>query len=114
MIAWYQPEEFWRIVEARRGDGPSPDGSFTFQMPLQEIRGRIPMVAPTFTPVKEGDFPGPVERWYGSVGSCLFTMTFHYSGPLANLVVIEHQPGVQAEKIVKEAIDRWRSESPYG
>ena len=91
-ITWMPPKEFWEYVEKRWKENPlaEEDGEFDMAMPMDKLRARVHHGAPTYTPVDDGDFAGPVERWYGVVDKRCFSLTYHYFS--------EHTVVVQYEK----------------
>lgn len=75
-IRWMEKAEFWSSVSEDVPTDQQDDG-ITFTMPLSEITPKIP-IPPVDTPTDEGDFPGPVSRWYGRLFGCPFIFTYHH------------------------------------
>lgn len=112
-LQWFNKEDFWKQVAAGSKPQTEQDGEFYFQMPLHQIRARIRRVPPEFTPADECDFPGPVERWYGTADGHRFMLTYDYCSPVAHSVTVQHEPGPRAAAAIAAAIDKWRSQNPY-
>jgi hypothetical protein len=84
-----------------------------FTLPLDGIRARINSPDPRFTPIEDEDFPGPVERWYGSFSGRGFTLTYHYQSPVTDQVVASHCETAEFSSQLEEAFTAWREISPY-
>lgn len=113
MIQWLPRAVFMEAAKKEPDTHGVPPRVMEFTMRLQDIRGRIPDVAPEFTPVEDGDFPGPVERWYGKVDIHLFTMTYHYGSPNPHLVEVLYYPADEAGRAIGFALEQWRRSNPW-
>jgi hypothetical protein len=104
-INWLQKEDFWKYVAVRHDMNPCPpDFEFGFSMPFYLLRSLIPGIEPNETPVDEGDFPGPVARWYARVDGRCFPVTCHTSGEPPPSVVVACDNSVGATGVVMKVI----------
>jgi hypothetical protein len=116
-VRWLDRDTFYKICDARRkaAAGQPAPGSREWSYPtnLLEIRSRV-SEPPLFTP-PDGDFPGPVERWYGTVGEHLFTLDYHYGfeNNIAIAFVVEAINSDEAERIVRSGLDQFFAINPY-
>lgn len=111
-LTWITREEWLALPKPECIDQIPKDISFT--LPLDDIRVRIDSPDPRFTPKDDEDFPGPVERWYGSFsGRRGFTLTFHYRSPVTDQVVASHCETDKFSSRLEEALTAWKEASPY-
>lgn len=108
-IRWMTKDEFWRSRNLGSETRVDEDTEFRFEMPLDEIRMRIREVPPEFTPSDEGDFPGPVVRWYGTVDENRFLLTYSYHPNGSHCVVVQTSAEPAGVSAVSAALARWRS-----
>ena len=86
MIEWLQKEEFWAIFDSDY----EPNNRYLndvayFSCSLDDLK-KITNKMPVENPSNEGDFPGPVLRWYSSVNGNLVLVTYHLiETPFANI-----------------------------
>jgi hypothetical protein len=80
-VRWLDRDTFHKICDARfRANAGKPalrSREWIYATSLLDLRSRV-LEPPLFTP-PDGDFAGPVERWYGAVGEHLFTIDYHYA-----------------------------------
>ena len=112
MIEWLTQAEFWESFEFRyRPEGRLLSEEVEVDAALVELRARIE-TAPVFTPASDGDFPGPVERWYGRVLGHLFLLT-HYYEHSGRYTLLTIEPGSAARDAVVPAVRALLKSSPY-
>ena len=111
-ITWMEQSSFWEHVKQRHESAPchSDDGEFSIAMSMEDIRARIQDVPPRYTPKEDGDFPGPVERWYGVLEERCFTLTYDYT---LETVRVSYENSKGTEDIVRQGIEAWRMASPF-
>ena len=108
-IVWMERDSFWKIYE--KENRPNKKWllkSYEFSLPLDGLRVRIKQ-PPFFRPPEE-DFPGPVERWYGSIDNNLFLLT-HYYGVDHNVLV--HEDKEEISKKIVGIFKEFIAEYPY-
>jgi hypothetical protein len=111
-LLWITRDEWMELPKPQCLDQIPKD--IVMHVPLDEIRARIASPAPRFTPTEDGDFPGPVERWYGSFSGRGFTLTYHYRAPETDLLIASHCETDEHSEQLSEALTVWRETSPYG
>jgi hypothetical protein len=73
-IDWLIKDDFWKRVKVQ---GLIFDKRLDFDCKLPDLREKI-IFPPTYTPIEDEDFPGPVERWYGMIDEECFILTYYY------------------------------------
>ncbi len=109
MIEWVSQREWLEMPGPEFPESPPRWISFT--MPFDETFACAGCSRPVSTPVHDDSFPGPVERWYGSLDGRGFTMTYHYSGPIKDQVVVEHNESSDFHQKLCQQIKAWKNRS---
>jgi hypothetical protein len=77
MVTWLEKKEFWDYFDSHyKPKKKYLNGSITVSLTEQQLRSEI-QITPVNTPADEGDFPGPVLRWYGIINEELFIITYY-------------------------------------
>lgn len=109
-IAWMSRSEFSDRFQVEYKDrGRYLNKVINFKIRMDDIRSRIRQ-PPMFTPPEE-DFPGPVERWYGSYDGHLFHLTHYYGLEIENSVACEDDEVVI--NLITNALTKFREINPY-
>lgn len=112
-IQWMSRDSFFAICDQRAAAEnvakvPFKTTEWEYPVTLLDMRARI-AEPPLFTP-PDCDFPGPVERWYGSVGDYLFTLDYHYG---LSEFYCESIDDIDVINAIRSALDEFFSLNPY-
>jgi len=112
-IRWLHRDIFFSICDERAAarlpdEAPLASRYWAYPATFEEMRARV-AEPPLFFP-PDDDFPGPVERWYGSVGELLFTFDYHYALSAFYCESIDNDDVVN---VIKSALDEFFALKPF-
>ena len=112
MINWMKQADFWNKFESEyRPKKRFLNHDHYFEISMPDLRARI-RENPVFSP-DEGDFPGPVERWYGEIGGHLFIVTHYYRQDYPTASEISCEDNDEAKTTVLKHMEKLKAENPY-
>ncbi|RBP44634.1 hypothetical protein DES53_104456 [Roseimicrobium gellanilyticum] len=105
-VLWVPQEVFWDHFDHT---GVSIDymGWCYFHSTQEELQKRVGTMPPNSDVSGEDDPPGPVSRWYGSLGDIPILLDLQHANPRGPAVVIHHGNQPHARALVREVFKSW-------